>query len=404
MSEEPIISQQKTPSDDVPRQMLTLLVELLRSGELVELAIGGAWRGLEQCLTGRPRLGPAAVELGNFDLAVEQCRAIGSPADMVRISHGKAGRAGRAIVTAFNMTSLSAGQAERPDLAACVASGLFDLCIELVVAFAAAGVDGLRDTDHIAVFISLSVIASVGTQPGCEAKIRGAAGALAFCLENSLEVVEAVGMTTGAFAAKLCCGTFGRDEGGSEFTFQQQHVDILTTSWSQTVRAVGYWGTITPTADSIQALELTISDENKPLLLSNKEFIPFLVDALLLHPDHPRADMEEEHKIWCQEHHAECLAQLAVYAPARENLRAEPSVIPALEAVAEGGLTSEARQFAEAALLALSDKKLHINAEGQKHVMLSCACVLTFVAEKLASCSGLGRACTANRHGCVTDS
>jgi hypothetical protein len=49
-------------------------------------------------------------------------------------------------------------------------------------------------------------------------------------------------------------------------------------------------------------------------------------------------------------------------------------VIPALEAVAEGGLTAEARQFAEAALLALSEKELHIDAEGQKHVMLSCEC------------------------------
>ena len=42
MSVEPILSRKKMPSDDVPRQMLTLLVELLRSGELPELAIGGA--------------------------------------------------------------------------------------------------------------------------------------------------------------------------------------------------------------------------------------------------------------------------------------------------------------------------------------------------------------------------
>ena len=72
------------------------------------------------------------------------------------------------------------------------------------------------------------------------------------------------------------------------------------------------------------------------------------------------------------------MAQLAVYAPARATLRAEPSVIPALQAVAEGGLTSEARQFAEAALLALSEKELHIDAEGQKHVMLSCTFVCVF--------------------------
>ena len=69
------------------------------------------------------------------------------------------------------------------------------------------------------------------------------------------------------------------------------------------------------------ALELCISDENKPLLLNNPDFIPYLVDALLLDPSHPRAAMNEEDKIWCQTRHCECLAQLAVFAPAREALR-----------------------------------------------------------------------------------
>ena len=119
------------------------------------------------------------------------------------------------------------------------------------------------------------------------------------------------------------------------------------------------------------ALELTISDENKPLLLANKSFIPYLVDALLIDPGHPRAGMKEELKVWCQQHHAECLAQLAVFEPAREALLQDPSVLQALEAVAEAGLSEEARDFASAALLALSDKKLVKVLEGQKHIMLS---------------------------------
>ena len=119
------------------------------------------------------------------------------------------------------------------------------------------------------------------------------------------------------------------------------------------------------------ALELCISDKNKPLLLDNPDFIPYLVDALLLDPDHPRAGMKHELKSWCQEHHAECLAQLAVFEAAREPLRRDPSVIPALEAVAEAGLSAEARQYAQAALLALSDKELNADLEGQKHIMLS---------------------------------
>jgi hypothetical protein len=384
MSEDPIISQQKTPSDDVPRQMLTLLVELLRSGELPGLAIAGAWRGIEGCIMGRPGLGPTTMDLGLVDLAAEQCRAIGSPADVVSISRWKVGRAHRAMlpVTQLGMGSFT-GQAERPDLAACVASGLFDICLEAVVAFAAAGVEALGDTDHVAVFCSLAIVGSVRAQPGCEAKIRGAASALAFCLENSLNQIEEMGLTTGSVAAMLCCNVFGRDEGGSEFTFQQQHVDLLITGWSQMVRAVGYYVMVKPSADMIMPLELSISDRNKPLLLANKEFVPYLVDALLLDPDHPRAGMEEELKIWCQEHHAECLAQLAVYKPAQETLRQDASVAPALEAVAERGLSAEARQFAEAALLALSGKELHVDTEGQKHVMLSCEwqhCVRSLIA------------------------
>jgi hypothetical protein len=158
--------------------------------------------------------------------------------------------------------------------------------------------------------------------------------------------------------------------------------------WSGIVRADGYLRNIRPTADAIMALELCISDANKLLLLAHRDFLPYVVDALLLDADHPRAGMKPELKSWCQQHHAECLAQLAAFEPARETLRAEPSVIPALEVVAEGGLSEEARKFAEAALLALSDKELHNDGEGQKHVMLSCACVL-------ASCSERGRACIA---------
>ena len=37
-----------------------------------------------------------------------------------------------------------------------------------------------------------------------------------------------------------------------------------------------------PTSSTIMAVELCISDKNKPLLLANSAFIPYVVDALLL--------------------------------------------------------------------------------------------------------------------------
>ena len=78
------------------------------------------------------------------------------------------------------------------------------------------------------------------------------------------------------------CGVFGRDEGDSEFSFTQQQVDALIERWSQVVRAVGYNKTTKPTSSIIMVVELCVSDKNKPLLLANSAFIPYVVDALLL--------------------------------------------------------------------------------------------------------------------------
>eukprot|EP01043_Picozoa_sp_COSAG02_P065444 COSAG02_NODE_9879_length_2084_cov_183.290176_4_plen_83_part_01 len=83
MSVDPILSKKQMPSDDVPQQLLALSIELLRSRELPELAIGGAWRCARDCMDGRPGLAPVAMELGLFDLAVADLRALGSPADVV---------------------------------------------------------------------------------------------------------------------------------------------------------------------------------------------------------------------------------------------------------------------------------------------------------------------------------
>ena len=74
-----------------------------------------------------------------------------------------------------------------------------------------------------------------------------------------------------------------------------------------------------------------MSDANKPLLLANEAFLPYLVDALLLDPNHKRAGMGMELKAWCQQYLCEAITQLAVFEPAREALRRDESVVPALE-------------------------------------------------------------------------
>jgi len=89
-------------------------------------------------------------------------------------------------------------------MAACAASGVFDLCIEAVAAFAAAGVDGLRDTHHAALYQALTIVRNTRAHPGCEAKIRSVAGSLGFCLMNDLEFVQELGLTIAGTAAQIC--------------------------------------------------------------------------------------------------------------------------------------------------------------------------------------------------------
>ena len=85
--------------------------------------------------------------------------------------------------------------------------------------------------------------------------------------------------------------------------------------------------------------------------------------------------MKEDLKAWCQQHHCEVLAQLAVHEVSREALLRDDSVVPALETVAGSGLTQQGRELAAAALSALSDKTLVMAVQGQKHIMLSCELV-----------------------------
>ena len=126
-----------------------------------------------------------------------------------------------------------------------------------------------------------------------------------------------------------------------------------------------------PTADYMYVLELCVSDENKPLLLANSDFIPYLINGLFIDPAHPRADLKDEIKLWNQTMHAECLAQMALSPPGREALLQDAAVCDALRVVSEQGMGEEARDFAKAALMALSGDELKMRAEGDKHVMLS---------------------------------
>ena len=62
------------------------------------------------------RWAPAALECGIFELAVAHLIAIGTPADWLSISRGKAGRGHTVLQFVCDAAKRFAGQASRPDL------------------------------------------------------------------------------------------------------------------------------------------------------------------------------------------------------------------------------------------------------------------------------------------------
>ena len=95
--------------------------------------------------------------------------------------------------------------------------------------------------------------------------------------------------------------------------------------------------------------------------------------------EHPRGSgpsaLPEGLRATYQRNHAEALLQLALFPSGREAIKQQSSVMKALEEVLESGMTAEAREIAERALMVLSDRDLQMHAtikgEGPKHIMLS---------------------------------
>ena len=220
------------------------------------------------------------------------------------ISRGSANEAGRALINLREPLRMI-WQSAPHDTESMLWSSVFEECISAIAAVAAGGVDGLHDVNVDVFFNALEIVNMCRNQPGCEARIRSIAPVLTFCLDNDLDYFGSLGFTTGTQAAQICCSVFARDESGSEFTFTAQQIDALLIMWSDIVQARGFRTVTKPGPDRIMIADLCVSDANKPLLLANASLIAYLVDALLLDPAHPRAELDPQLKAWCQTTHAE---------------------------------------------------------------------------------------------------
>ena len=129
-------------------------------------------------------------------------------------------------------------------------------------------------------------------------------------------------------------------------------------------------------------MAIVLSDRNKQLLLSAPGSFELLILGMFIAPDHPmgqdprapqRPTPTAMQAIY-QRNYTEAVYQLALFQPGREALEGQADIVAALEEVAARGLTAEAREYANGALVALGKKELYphvADLERAKHIMLS---------------------------------
>ena len=172
---------------------------------------------------------------------------------------------------------------------------------------------------------------------------------------------------------------FGREEEDSRLQFRQQDIDELVAMFRMQLDAtfVGGRNPLHP-GWSEMVLNVSVSDVNKALLLQSPDLTKLLLLGLFIDPAHPRGTdaappatpTPEAVQTVFQRNFAEALEQLALFEPGRDWMLQDGNILEALEEVVAKGMSSEAKEFARGALIALHGVAGH-EAVVAEHVMLS---------------------------------
>lgn len=389
-----------TSDDRKVGRAIMLLLDLLREArsELAEGEVAGVWWLLD--LLGDWNINPThvllnAVQAGIMGLAIEELRTV-SPADWVSVARNPSGKFGAVLNTVRG-----AGALLPPEHMHLIAAtpGLLDVFLDGLKAFEAAAAP--KDANHTAV---------MGIATGLYNKhlyffefgkvnrtaVRGAASSIRYVLDNPLPWLEDMHCNTNTWTVRyhllascmmnhltarmrqgyLAASVYGRDEDDSVMALRQRDVDdglqmcLRLLDGSVPVNLRAEWSDV--------VLNISISDNHKLLLLKSPALWELMKAGLFTDPEHPRgpngsAPLPDDLRAAAQRSYTEALLQLALFPSGREAIQEEASVMKALEEVADHGMSPEAREHAEGALLAVSDKEMQqaSSGGGPKHVMLS---------------------------------
>ena len=360
-----------------------LMLEMLRAGEIdgqpEPLVTGCGWM-LAWMMMQSPAVAADQLEAGFLDVAmpiVQRYNPMERIGLRVQLPH--------VIMHALGDCMLSLSPGPLADMATkMMAAEMLDIIISSLTAYMMLNSPADSNVDLlVCAVVQLETLLGSAEGETVKSKLRSAGtDAFRYLLDNPLVFLTGFGHTiygTGSSATGAAATVWGRDEdGGGGLVFSQS--DIATIVQMADPRGdlyvvVGGSLTLTQAPRSSRAIfNLCVSDANKQMLLSSDGFIRVLVDCLLLDPELPMAlclgfgDI----KTSVQREYVEALEQIAVSPLGRAVLLSDPTVVQALEQVADQGWSEEARECARGALSALSDREVSADVdEDRLHLMVS---------------------------------
>jgi hypothetical protein len=370
----PLVGDNPQPDDRYLPLALDCL-EIMRSDTQPEGAVTGAAMSLciMQLPSGRPSMGKALWEAGFLDV-FQGCLQRYNPIE--RISTTDLIPSG--MLCSLPVVAMGAEAVGIDVVQALVEAGAADLAISTLTAYQMLG--NRQEVSICATWWGgLYTLERLLSSPQAEpisARLRSAGkDAFRYLLDHPLVQLGEMGFSTGPTGTKIAALVWGRDDDAGGLRFRPQDIAVVVRVTGHRNPALVAFEPLTP-GFAKAMLNLSVSDLNKELLLACADFIPTMVDSLLLDPEHPRRDQPDFDAVApsVQQDIAEAIAQIAMFPPGRKALLQDPTVVEALKQVAAEGWTAQAKVFAESALLAMSGRQpdagqaLEAN---NRHVMIS---------------------------------
>jgi hypothetical protein len=339
--------------DEIARQSALIALEICR--EQANLAVdsphhlaprhlAGVWFYFFWLIAGRLPIIAEVIKAGMFTAGVATLRKH-NPSELVSW-RTDVGQIAAGVALAFREVASHPPGINSAQVI--IESGAAELTISMLEALEKMGASKITDGNPLGLVHMLQMIVAVDLSAPDAAPIfsmlQAIPSALRFAIDFPLVHLAFTGITTASLCAMVSALVFGKAEGeDSALRFSLATIDVAVENQQGMMSGAASHHFALSAHFFRPMLHLCISDSSKALLVQSPKLLPMICEALLLDPEHVKKDADASIQAAVQADAAECLLQIAVFAPGRALMESDGATIEALRALANGqAMTEEA--------------------------------------------------------------